>query len=438
MLAGPVPVPGAGDLRPGAPEWPRAVDDHYASIAEILGLMEPDERVLFEDDYAQATGVLPEPILKQMRGGLLSTDPAAQAAAAQRLARLKDGNPALVSAIPADERARAQAIAEFADLGLQPDRAVELAEEKLAQGGLPSEDLIRGDDGDTPEGSQGVVDGFGSNGDATGSDDDTIEQLAQRQVDGNEPPAPLPKSGPLTLSPTERRRARAGIATLRAQGAGTLPHEEKVLILKHLGTKKTFSRRDREVVRSIYANLPPDKAFEKHQAPKRRALLGRLSNDGTVQAAIRDWPRMTDAQRLNALERALDIHAAVFGIERPKLVPKQLKETGLNARYDEKDDTIFVNPEKFDSFLRLGGHSFETVIHEAMHAYQWKLVKDYWFGRLKPDDPRFRQAELFTLNRGQLQFRAQEGKREYENQPAEKHARAVGKLVKETLEPMPR
>ena len=351
---------------------------------------------------------------------------------------MMDPDPDLVSAIPEDERRRAQAIAGFVDLGLPPSRIVELAEEKMAQRVLPSEDLTGGAGDDTPEGSQDAAEGFGPNGDATDSDDDAIEQLAQRQVDGNEPPAPLPKSGPLTLSPTERSRARAGIATLRAQGAGTLPHEEKVLILKHLGTKKMFSRRDREVVRSIYANIPPDKAFEKHQAPKRRALLGRLSNDGKVQAAIRDWPRMTDAQRLNALERALDIHAAVFGIERPKLVPKQFKDKRQTARYDEKDDTIFVNPEKFDSFPRFSGDSFGTVIHEAMHAYQWKLVKDYWFGRLKPDDPRFRQAELFTLNRGQLQFRAQEGKREYENQPAEKHARAVGKLVKETLEPMPR
>ncbi|MCH8927019.1 MAG: hypothetical protein IH924_12940, partial [Proteobacteria bacterium] len=122
VLAGRAPAPGAGDLRPGLPKWRQAVDDHYASIAEILGLMEPDERARFEDDYARTTRVLPEPVLKQMRAGLLSADPAAQAFAATRLDRLMDPDPDLVSTIPEDERRRAQAIAGFVDLGLPPSR----------------------------------------------------------------------------------------------------------------------------------------------------------------------------------------------------------------------------------------------------------------------------------------------------------------------------
>ena len=107
--------------------------------------MDPDERARFEDDYARATGVLPEAVLKQVRGGLLSADPAGQAAAATRLAGLKDIDPALVEAIPADERRRAQAIAEFADLGLQPARAVELAAEKPA--GVREDDELAGGEG---------------------------------------------------------------------------------------------------------------------------------------------------------------------------------------------------------------------------------------------------------------------------------------------------
>ncbi len=86
------------------------------------------------DDYARASGVLPDAIAKTLRAGLLSADPAGQAAAATRLGRLQDGNPALAFLIPANERRRAQAIAEFADLGLPPPRVVKLAEEKLADG----------------------------------------------------------------------------------------------------------------------------------------------------------------------------------------------------------------------------------------------------------------------------------------------------------------
>ena len=191
VLAGRAPAPGDGDGKPDAggvkdedlhavaPEWRQAVDDHYASLADALETMAPDERARFEDDYARTTGVLPEPVLKQVRAGLLSADPAGQAAAAQRLARLKDGNPALVSAIPADERRRARAIAEFADLGLQPARAVELAEEKLAGGkdqfaeGTGDDTLVGGDD--PPTGGTPAKDAV--------SDADQQEQMAELPVE---------------------------------------------------------------------------------------------------------------------------------------------------------------------------------------------------------------------------------------------------------------
>ncbi|TDI60199.1 MAG: hypothetical protein E2O94_02000, partial [Alphaproteobacteria bacterium] len=44
------PDAGAGDLRPGTPGWPQAVDDHYASLADALETMDPDERARFEHD----------------------------------------------------------------------------------------------------------------------------------------------------------------------------------------------------------------------------------------------------------------------------------------------------------------------------------------------------------------------------------------------------
>ncbi len=146
VLAGRAPATGDGDgkpdgggvkdedLRPGTPEWRQAVDDHYASLAPALETMDPETRARFEDDYARATGVLPGAVWKELLGGLLSSDPAAQAAAATRLAGLEDIDPALIEAIPADERRRAEAITGFVDLGLAPARAVELAEEKLAGG----------------------------------------------------------------------------------------------------------------------------------------------------------------------------------------------------------------------------------------------------------------------------------------------------------------
>jgi hypothetical protein len=164
VLAGRPPPAGAGDgepdgggedPRPGTPQWRQAVDDHYASLADTLDTMDPDERARFEDDYARATGILPTPVAKRLRAGLLSADPAEQAAAATRLAGLEDIDPGLLIVIPENERRRAQAIAGFVDLGLPPPRAVELAEEKLAQRVLPSEDLTGGAGDDALTGGVG-------------------------------------------------------------------------------------------------------------------------------------------------------------------------------------------------------------------------------------------------------------------------------------------
>ncbi len=143
--------------------------------------MDPDQRARFEDDYARTTGVLPGPVLKQVRAGLLSADPAAQAAAAQRLARLKDGNPALIAAIPADERRRAATIAEFADLGLPPARAVELAEEKLAgeddePAGGAGDDTLTGNGHENPAQQGNAEDG------AKPAQADNAKSMPQSQV----------------------------------------------------------------------------------------------------------------------------------------------------------------------------------------------------------------------------------------------------------------
>ncbi|MCZ6682765.1 MAG: hypothetical protein O7B26_06240, partial [Planctomycetota bacterium] len=150
------------------------------------------------DDYAQATGVLPEPILKQMRAGLLSADPAAQAFAATRLDRLKDADPNLIAIIPEDERARAGIIAVFVDLGLPPPRAVELAEKKLAQRVLPTVDHTGGTGSHTLPGNVrvGSEEGISLTGDEDdpSANGDTI--MGRDDGDGEAPGKPARPKGP--------------------------------------------------------------------------------------------------------------------------------------------------------------------------------------------------------------------------------------------------
>ena len=153
-------------------EWRALVEEHFAVVAPQRAELDPAERIGAEDDYVRNLGHLPKPLMRFLRAGMLSGEPkheaaaalrlktlgdhdpalieaipeaertraaaiaefaelAPQAAAALRLKTLGDHDPALIEAIPEAERTRAAAIAEFAELGLKPERAVELADERL-------------------------------------------------------------------------------------------------------------------------------------------------------------------------------------------------------------------------------------------------------------------------------------------------------------------
>ncbi len=118
-----------------AAEWQALVEEHYQVAGPQMAELEPAERIGAEDDYVRKLGHLPKPLTRSLRAGMLSGEPGQEAAAALRLKTLADHDPALITAIPEAERVRAAAIAEFAELGLKPERAVELGEMKLAEAG---------------------------------------------------------------------------------------------------------------------------------------------------------------------------------------------------------------------------------------------------------------------------------------------------------------
>ena len=122
---------GTAGLTEDADEWQALVEEHYQVVAPQMAELDPAERIGAEDDYVRNLGHLPGPLTKRLRAGMLSGEPEHETAAALRLKTFTDHNPALIAAIPDAERARAAAIAEFAELGLKPERAVELGEKKL-------------------------------------------------------------------------------------------------------------------------------------------------------------------------------------------------------------------------------------------------------------------------------------------------------------------
>lgn len=119
-------------LDPSNPEDRAAGSEYWDSVSEVYASEDAKAQQESELRFVERTGVLPQALENKYRGALLSKDPMVVAPAAVAITRLGALNPALVQEIPPVEVARANAIAEYALLGVAPDRAVELGDEKLA------------------------------------------------------------------------------------------------------------------------------------------------------------------------------------------------------------------------------------------------------------------------------------------------------------------
>ncbi len=77
----------------------------FPSPPKPLSLLPPpsrDDGAVALRDYVLRTGVMPDALVREFRGGLLSVDPAAQVFAALQIAALEEKNPALVADVLED------------------------------------------------------------------------------------------------------------------------------------------------------------------------------------------------------------------------------------------------------------------------------------------------------------------------------------------------
>ena len=119
-------------LNPSNPEDRAAGSAYWDSVSSVYASDDPKAQQENELHFVERTGVLPQALEKKYRGALLSKDPMVVAPGAVAITRLGSLNPAVVQEIPPAEVGRANAIAGYALLGVAPDRAVELGDEKVA------------------------------------------------------------------------------------------------------------------------------------------------------------------------------------------------------------------------------------------------------------------------------------------------------------------
>ena len=391
-----------------------AVDAVFESLARTFAEHPADARTLIENDYVAATGMLPLALRDRLIGGMLSEDPAAQVEAAGRFVAFEDSDPAATAEIPADTLTRARTITAFAYPGLPAARIVQLAEEKMAQ--------EEGEDAPPENDSPDVPGDEPDEGD--GDKPPVIHEIVQA-------PLPKPAADRFQLTPEQKDQARQTITIVDNQGADKLTGEEKVNALNYLRGKSNLTSGERKTAITIFRTIEIDPVFEAQEKPKREAVLKQLPKDEIIRNAVKNWPRLTPEEKLAALDRAVDIHASIFGTEKPKV---RIEELGLpGAQYDQRTNTITIDLSKEEGkFPAL--EAFGKIFHEAAHAQQRQLAEDFLAGKIKPDDSRWLQAQIFALNEGQLYIRptkpglTQEGE-DYSNQPVEKHAKVLADQV---------
>jgi len=118
-------------LNPQDPTTKEAVDAYFDQVlGENAEDQAPAERVVLENHLIHQTGILPQQVLKPIRGGLIAGTPQEQATAARRLQDLLKESPGLEdqlkTVLPEAERARAATLAELSDMGINPQKAVEI------------------------------------------------------------------------------------------------------------------------------------------------------------------------------------------------------------------------------------------------------------------------------------------------------------------------
>jgi len=391
-----------------------AVDAVFESLARTFAEHPAEGRASIEDDYVRRTGMLPAALRDSLIGGMLSEDPAAQVAAAGRFVAFDNSDPVLIAEIPDDTLTRARTINAFAYPGLPAARIVQLAEEKMAQ--------EEGEDAPPENDSPDVP------GDEPDEEDGNAPRIIQEIVQA---PLPKPAADPFQLTPEQKEKARQTIAIVDSEGADKLTGEDKIKALKYLRRKPNLTSGERKAAITIFRAIETDTVFEAQEEPNRQRVLNQLPKDEIIRNAVKKWRLLTPEEKLAALDRAVAIHASIFGTEKPKV---RLEELGLpGAQYDQRTNTITIDLSKEEGkFPAL--EAFGKIFHEAAHAQQRQLAEDFLAGKIKPDDSRWLQAQIFALNEGQLYIRptkpglTQEGE-DYSNQPVEKHAKVLADQV---------
>jgi hypothetical protein len=130
-----------GRLDPRKPKDQAAVDAHFDAV---VALGNPDQATLVA--YVERIGMVPEGLVKRLKGGLASDDPQQVVNAASLIGALGKADARLVEGLGAERVRYAKAVTAGVEGALSPERAVELTDKSHGRPGVSDDEGAHGAD----------------------------------------------------------------------------------------------------------------------------------------------------------------------------------------------------------------------------------------------------------------------------------------------------
>ncbi|MGQ0567349.1 MAG: hypothetical protein ACT4OK_20115 [Gemmobacter sp.] len=230
--------------------------------------------------------------------------------------------------------------------------------------------------------------------------------------------------------------ARQKVADLKASGdLNKLPTEARNYLVEKL-MSGVVSDEDAAAIKDVWSQPKyVDPAFDKLDAPIRKQIVDRITNDPKVKQYEADWATMSDDDKKKALEYMCSIPCGPDGwnmgtLKSVKLekVPTSDPDWGYGA-YSGGDDEMTFNVDPTVE-AKGWGEMMDTLTHEIGHKYQKKLTDDFKAGKIKPGDPLYDQAKSLKLADDYFNSNYDRYMDVYENTPEEAHSRKMGDEMK--------
>jgi hypothetical protein len=240
--------------------------------------------------------------------------------------------------------------------------------------------------------------------------------------------------------------AKAAVKDLKPDEVQHLPTPIRNRLLAEM-QKDGLTDDEKKLTKKLFSKNVLDPEFEKLDKDSRKEMIKKMQEDPAFKDARKNWHTMTEAKRLEVLQKAADYQAEAYGIDKTTLADySKAKGADGSIEYGTySHSTGKLNINTHDDAMKKGfDEALDTVVHENGHRQQALLI-DKLDGKPPPpmdkSDPKYNQATTFKLNdrrSGGMYVRppSETGAAnvdkgpEYFTQPKENHSRITGAAVK--------